>query len=110
MREVGISQLTWRACEALRMRVSMSAMGSLIVMGLPASFRHARDLAGQGETAEADAAQRKAANEGARSAAQAAATVLLHLEPGRSTGLCDHRFLCQVVASSARFSPSGCLS
>jgi len=30
--DAGISQLAWRACDALRMRVSMSAMGSLMVM------------------------------------------------------------------------------
>src|SRR5947209_8659181 len=94
--EKGISQLEWRACEALRIRVSMSAMGSLMVMGgLPASLGHARDLSGQRELAEADAAQREAADECPRPAAQLTAVMRLDFEARRTTGFDDERFLGQ---------------
>src|SRR5690348_692506 len=110
MREYGISQLGWRAREALRMRVSMSAMGSLIVMGLPARFRHARDLSCQGELAEADATQREATDEGARTAAQLAAVVRLHFESRRALRLRDHRFLCQMIPPEVQRLGGRCLS
>ena len=46
---------------ALRIRVSMSAMGSVMVISAslpsPAGLGHARDLAGMGELAQADAAE-----------------------------------------------------
>src|SRR5207302_2293904 len=90
MREWGISQLEWRACEALRMRVSMSAMGSLMLMASPARFGHARNFTRQGQLAEADAAQREATNERAWPAAELAAAVRLHLEPRRAVRLDDH--------------------
>src|SRR5437763_4916235 len=95
MRENGISQLGCRAREALRMRVSMSAIGSLIVMRLPARFGHARDLTGEGQLPKADATQRKAADECARPSAQSAAIMRLHFEARRAIRLGDHRFLGQ---------------
>src|SRR5215475_7802149 len=85
------------------MRVSMSAMGSLMLMRSPARFRDARDLAGQRQFAEADAAQREAADEGARPTANLAAIVRLHLEARRTLRLGDHGFLGQWVSFRMRF-------
>src|SRR5215216_1837409 len=99
MRDVGISHDGWRASEALRMRVSMSAMGSLIVMlvALPAGLGDAGDLAGEGESAEANAAQREPSDESSRAAAQPAAAMGLDFEARRTLRLRNHRFLCQVL-------------
>src|SRR3954454_18637676 len=99
-----MSQLECRARDALRMRVNMSAMGSLIVMRTsPARFRDARDLARQRQPAEADAAQREAANERARPPAQLTAIVRLHFEARRTFRLDDHGFLGQWVSFRMRF-------
>ena len=66
---------------ALRMRVSMSAMGSVIigVAPSPARLGHAGDLAGVGQLAQADAAQAELAVHRTRPAAAAAAGVAAHL-------------------------------
>ncbi len=82
--EKGISQLGCRAREALRIRVSMSAMGSVMLMALPARLCHARNFTCQRELAEANATQREAANERARTAANLAAVVRLHFEARRT--------------------------
>src|SRR5205085_8441603 len=60
---------------ALRMRVSMSAIGSVIMAGIlsPARFLDARDQAVAGHVAEADAADAELAVHRARPAAQPAA-------------------------------------
>src|ERR1051326_1210712 len=101
MREKGISQLGWRAREALRMRVSMSAMGSLMVMACssPARLGDARDLTGQRQLAEANAAQGEAPNECARAATEPAAAVRLHLEASRTVRFRDHGFFGQCNSS-----------
>src|SRR5262245_18850662 len=58
MREVGMEAVSCSARFALRMRVSMSAIGSVsIVRLLPARLRHARDRALVCEVAQADAAK-----------------------------------------------------
>jgi hypothetical protein len=78
------------------MRVSMSAMGSLMLMAdLPAGLGHAGDLTRESQATEADATQGEAPNERARPSAQLAPVVLLHFEPGRPLGLGDHGFLGQ---------------
>src|ERR1035437_9237756 len=68
--EAGTSTLGWRAWIALRTRVSMSAMGSLVIVlllpVLPASLGHAGNLAIQGELAETQAANAEFAQERAR--------------------------------------------
>src|SRR5262252_11247957 len=98
-----MSQLGCRARDALRMRVSMSAMGSLIVMRTsPACFRHAWDLARQGQLAEADAAQREAPQERARAPANLAAIVLLDFVARRTLRFGDHRLLGQCVSFRMR--------
>src|ERR1700685_4233454 len=66
--EAGTSTLGWRAYCALRMRVSMSAMGSVMAMfysgllSLPARFDHAGYLARDSELAETNPAQVELAN------------------------------------------------
>src|SRR6188472_205463 len=78
------------------MRVSMSAMGSEIFMGLPARLGHTRQLAQQGALPEADAAQGEATHVAARSSADGATVVapdvvpLLALRLG-DEGLLGHR-------------------
>src|SRR3954466_8518186 len=81
VREAGTTTSVWRARDALRMRVSMSAMGSETFIGLlPARLRHARQLAQQGPLPEADAAQREAAQVCAGPTADGAAVIPADLE------------------------------
>src|SRR5690348_1057380 len=70
-REAGTSTLAWRAINALRTRVSMSAMGSNVISpaSLPARLRHTRDLAGEREFPETNPAERKLAQKSARTPA-----------------------------------------
>src|SRR4051812_5324237 len=68
---------------ALRIRVSMSAMGSVIVIGSPPSPRrlgHARHLSRVGELPEADPTQTELAVHRTRAATPAAPGVSAHLE------------------------------
>src|ERR1035438_5178380 len=68
--DAGTSTFGWRAWIALRTRVSMSAIGSLVIVlllhFLPASLGHTRNLAIEGELAEAEAANSELAQERAR--------------------------------------------
>src|SRR5829696_2468907 len=93
MRESGISTRGCRDWVALRIRASMSAIGSVIVQfsvtsflsgrsraALPAALRHAGDVAFQRQLAEAQAAQRELAQIGARAAAALAAVAQPDLE------------------------------
>src|SRR5579862_788558 len=70
-RDDGISTRGWRAWTALRIRVSMSAIGSVIVTS-PTALDNAWNLAAQRQLAEAQAAQRELAHIRARTAALAA--------------------------------------
>src|SRR5690606_18885672 len=91
----GIRTDSWRAATPLRMRVSMSAIGSLMVMAsppLPTRLRHARDLAFERQPAEADATQRKLTHVAARPSAQLAAVALSHRVLRRPVRLDDHRY------------------
>src|SRR4030095_8148513 len=67
--------LALRACAPLRMRVSMSAMGSVIMSGSPAGLHEPRDLPLAREIAETQAAHAEATVEGARPPAERAAVV-----------------------------------
>src|SRR4051794_6357289 len=91
--EDGMRTVSCMATLALRMRVSMSATGSVIVMrrGLPspARLRHAGDLAGVNHLPQADAAQAEAAVDGARPPATAAPGVTPDLELGLALRLLD---------------------
>src|SRR3984893_16256905 len=72
--DAGNSTRACRALAALRMRVSMSEMGSVCI--LPTRLDHAGNLAAQRVTAETDAAHLELANVAARPPADAAAVSL----------------------------------
>src|SRR3954471_3367467 len=91
--EAGIVVVSCSALLALRMRVSMSATGSVSIASLlPARLRHARDHALVGELAQADPAEPELLVDGARAAAAVAAAVGARLELLRPGGL-DHEGL-----------------
>src|ERR1043165_9307787 len=73
--EVGISTVSWSAWLALRIRVSMSPTGSVIIASSPARLRHPGDDALMRELAQADAAHPELAEVGPRAAAPAAPVV-----------------------------------
>src|ERR1700751_5604752 len=79
--EVGIAACSCSALLALRMRVSMSAIGSVSTASLlPTRLRHAGNRALVRQLAQADAAQPELAEDRARTAAPIAARVVAHLE------------------------------
>src|SRR5262245_49848477 len=121
IRDAGMSTRRCRACWALRMRVSMSAMGSVIDIlayssssrpargaperrspptrgrgdrrdSLPARLDDARNLAPQSQLAEADAAHPEVPQEGPRPPTAVAAVVLPHFELRLLPRLGDERF------------------
>src|SRR5580700_1106952 len=82
--EAGTSTLGWRARMALRTRVSMSAIGSLVIAALqrflslsPARLGDAGDFPVQRQLAEAQPADAELAQKGARPAAAPAAVAVL---------------------------------
>src|SRR3954451_14665423 len=92
--DAGTTTSVWRARDALRMRVSMSAIGSETFIGLlPAGLRHARQFAEECALAEADAAQREPAHVRTRPTAHGAAVIPPHLELRRPLRLRDHGLL-----------------
>src|SRR5918994_3019186 len=94
VRDAGTTTSVCRARDAFRTRVSMSAIGSEMFIGfLPARLGDARQLTQERTLPEADAAQRKAPDEGARPAAHGAAVVRADLELGAPLCLGDQRFL-----------------
>src|SRR5581483_608277 len=73
---------------ALRMRVSMSATGSVSISSLlPGALRHAGDDALVGELPQADPAEPELAEHGTRPSAAVAAGVVAHLELCGAGGL-----------------------
>src|SRR5947209_5049409 len=78
---------------ALRMRASMSAIGSVIIAASPTRLRHARDHALVRELPQADPAQPELAEHRARTAAAVAARVATRLELRRPLLLDHERFL-----------------
>src|SRR6476646_4082272 len=62
VRDAGTTTSVWRARDALRTRVSMSAIGSEMFILLPARLRDAGQLADERALAAADAAEREAAH------------------------------------------------
>src|SRR4051812_37373553 len=81
---------------ALRMRVSMSAIGSVMVIASPPSPAGLLDpghLAEVHHVAQAHAAEAELAEHGARPAASVATRVRPHLELGLALGLVDERLL-----------------
>src|SRR6187551_879600 len=94
MRDVGISAVSCIALLALRILVSMSAIGSVsISLLLPAALRHAGDGALMRELAQADPAQAELLEDRARAPAAVAARVLAHLEALLALLLDDERGL-----------------
>src|SRR3954453_18174252 len=94
VRDAGTTTSVWRAREAFRTRVSMSAMGSEMFIGLlPARFRDAGQLAEQGALPEADPAQGEPAHVGARAPANETARVAANLELRLALRLGDQRLL-----------------
>src|SRR5271154_5091698 len=93
--EEGSSTRSCSALLALRMRVSMSATGSVIIGGrlLPRALRHAGDDALVGELPQADAAKAELLVHGARPPALVAARVVAHLVLRGTRGLRDQRLL-----------------
>src|SRR5262245_16598611 len=81
-RENGTSTLPFRAPAPLRMRVSMSAIGS-VSMPSPTRLHEARNLALPGQPPQAEAAQPEPPIEAPRPAAHRAPVVRPHLELGR---------------------------
>src|SRR5881227_4013290 len=77
----------------LRMRVSMSAIGSVIVIGSPTRLGDAGDLAGVRHVTEADAAEAELAVDGLRSPALPATRVGAHLVLGLPLLLLDQCLL-----------------
>src|SRR4026208_2443592 len=74
VRHAGTTTSVWRARDAFRTRVSMSAIGSEMFIGfLPARLGDAGQLAQERTLPEADAAQREPSPVGARSPAHRAA-------------------------------------
>src|SRR5579862_1670163 len=107
--ECGISVRSCSALLALRMRVSMSATGSVSTcVLLPGALGHARDHALMGELPEADAAEPELLEHRARTAAAVAARVVPNLELLRPSGLDDQRLLRHYLfpPSAANGSPS----
>src|SRR5690242_3197447 len=99
---------------ALRMRVSMSAIGSVSTVSLlPARLRHAGNRALVREFAQADAAEPELAEHRARPAAPVAARVAARLELLGSPLLDDERRLrhyCLPSPSPANGRPRACSS
>src|SRR3954465_7867340 len=92
--EFGISARSCSALLALRMRVSMSAPGSVSTLCLlPRALRHARDDALMGELPQADPAEPELLEHGARAPAAVAAGVVAHLELRGAGGLHPQRLL-----------------
>src|SRR6266545_6297485 len=94
-RDDGISTMGCRARTALRMRVSMSAIGSVSNARLPARFRDTRNLALEGQLPETDTTECKLPDKCPRPTASLAAVVLLDFEPRGPQRFRDCRFLRQ---------------
>src|SRR5262245_43856814 len=91
--EDGMSTFSCSARLALRMRVSRSAMGSLLMVASPARLHHARDLALEGQLPEAEAAHLELAQVTPRPPTQLAAGVGPRGKLRRPLGLHDERRL-----------------
>src|SRR5947209_5837870 len=102
----GMRTVSCIATLPLRMRVSMSAIGSVIVIGStpsPTCLGHARHLAAVHHLAKADPAEPELAIDRARSTAAPAAGVGPHAELGLALLLLDQSLLGQ--CSSCYFRP-----
>src|SRR3954466_345529 len=103
--EDGISARSCSALLALRMRVSMSATGSVIIAASPRALGHAGDDPGVGELAQADAAEPELLEDRARPAALVAAAVVARLELLRPCRLGDQALLSPAAPRARAESP-----
>src|SRR6266545_1244420 len=78
IRECGMAVVGSNACVALRMRVSMSEIGSVILYQLPACLRHAGDQPGERVLAEGQAGAAELAEEAVPAAGLGAAVDRAH--------------------------------
>src|SRR3982750_2966311 len=95
---------SWNAKLPLRIRVSMSAIGSVIVISshpLPRRLRHAGNLAGVDHLSQADAAEPELLVDGTRPTTPATARVRAHLELGLALLLLDECLLGHVAPTPA---------
>src|SRR2546428_6188888 len=76
--DAGSETRAWAEALALRMRVSMSAIVSVLILPSPRSFLDARDLTPRRQRPEADPADSELANVGPRPATVLASAVGLH--------------------------------
>src|SRR3954447_12927929 len=98
-----MSTRRWPAEQAFRMRVSISATGSVRLIPyfpLPAGLAHARDFPPQGELTETNTAEAELPQHGAATAAALAAAHAAHLELRCALGSLDPRSLCHVTLPS----------
>src|SRR5438067_11783860 len=98
--DTGMSTRRWPAEQAFRMRVSISATGSVRLIPsfpLPAGLAHARDFPPQGELTETNTAEAELPQHGAAAAAALAAAHRAHLELGRALRPFDPGSLCHVT-------------
>src|SRR3954454_4439494 len=103
--EDGISARSGNALLALRMRVSMSATGSVIIGASPRALRHAGDDPGVGELPQANAAEPELLEHRARPPALVAAAVVARLVLVLPSGLGDERLLSHAAPRSRAGSP-----
>src|SRR4051812_45383573 len=98
-----MSTRRWPAEQAFRMRVSISATGSvrfIPYVPLPAGLAHARDFSPQGELTETNTAEAELPQHGAAPPATLAAAHRAHLELGRALRPLDPGSLCHVTQPS----------
>src|SRR6187455_3071796 len=105
-REVGIAAVSWSALLAFRIRVSMSAIGSVSigVPLLPGALGHAGDHALVGELPQADPAEPELPEDRARAAAPVTARIFPRLEQQRAGAVvvCRRRRDCDVETAYSR--------
>src|SRR5690348_14196182 len=102
--EAGITTRVCRARIALRMRVSISATGSvmfirLLLADLPARLGYAWQFPTQRQLPKTNAAQAKLTHIGTRAPTDAAAVMLLYLELRLPLRLYNHGGLCHTANS-----------
>src|SRR5215212_5312114 len=94
-----MSTRRWPAEQAFRMRVSISASGSVRLIPyvpLPTGLAHARDFPLQGELTKTNPAEAELPQHGAAATAALAAADAAHLELRRALGSLDPCSLCHL--------------
>src|SRR2546428_2119090 len=102
-REAGSETRAWAEALALRIRVSMSAIVSVLILSSPRSFLDAGDLTPRRQRSEADPADTELADVGARPATILASAVGLHRVLGLAQAPGYNGLLRHVALSSLTF-------